>query len=73
MVIQSMRYGDRFVKNVIFLCRARVHQNSQQVARKLVQQFFLGIIPSFSTYVKFSEKLTYLTPWYAHASVRIKG
>ena len=73
MVIQSMRYGARFVKNVIFLCGARVHQNSQQVARKLVQQFFLGIIPSFSTYVKFSEKLTYLTPWYAHASVRIKG
>ena len=70
-----MRYGARFVKNVIFLCGARVHQNSQQVARKLVQQFFLGIIPSFSTYVKFSEKLTYLklTPWYDHVSVRIKG
>ena len=26
-----------------------------------------------STYVKFSEKPTFLTPWYAHASVRIRG
>ena len=28
---------------------------------------------SFSTYAKFSEKLTFLTPWYAHVSVRIRG
>ena len=26
-----------------------------------------------STYVKFSEKLTFLTPWYAHLRVRIRG
>ena len=28
---------------------------------------------SFSTYAKFSEKLTFLAPWYAHVRVRIKG
>ena len=27
----------------------------------------------FGTYAKFSEKLTFLTPWYAHVRVRIKG
>ena len=27
----------------------------------------------FSTYAKFSEKLTFLTPWYAHERVRIRG
>ena len=27
----------------------------------------------FSTYVKSSEKLTFLTPWYAHVCVRIRG
>ena len=26
-----------------------------------------------STYAKFSEKLTFLTPWYAHVRVRIRG
>ena len=26
-----------------------------------------------STYAKFSEKLTFLTPWYAHVCVRIRG
>ena len=26
-----------------------------------------------STYTKFSEKLTFLTPWYAHVRVRIRG
>ena len=26
-----------------------------------------------STYPEFSEKLTFLTPWYAHAHVRVKG
>ena len=26
-----------------------------------------------STYVKFSEKLTFLTPWYAHICARIRG
>ena len=26
-----------------------------------------------STYVKFSEKLTFLTPWYAHLRVLIRG
>ena len=26
-----------------------------------------------STYVKVSEKLTFLTPWYAHVRVRIRG
>ena len=26
-----------------------------------------------STYAKFSEKLTFLTPWYAHIRVRIRG
>ena len=26
-----------------------------------------------STYAKFSEKLTFLTPWYAHLRVRIRG
>ena len=26
-----------------------------------------------STYAKFSEKLTFLTPWYAHVPVRIRG
>ena len=26
-----------------------------------------------STYAKFSEKLAFLTPWYAHARVRIRG
>ena len=28
---------------------------------------------SFSTHAKFSEKLTFLTPWYAKVSVRIRG
>ena len=28
---------------------------------------------SFSTFAKLSEKLTFLTPWYAHARVPIKG
>ena len=28
---------------------------------------------SFSTYAKFSEKLTFLTPWYAHVRVHIRG
>ena len=28
---------------------------------------------SFSTYAKFSEKLTFLTPSYAHVCVRIRG
>ena len=28
---------------------------------------------SFSTYVKFSEKLTFFTPWYVHVRVRIRG
>ena len=28
---------------------------------------------SFSTYAKFLEKLTSLTPWYAHVRVRIRG
>ena len=27
----------------------------------------------FSTYTKFSEKLTLLTPWYVHKRVRIRG
>ena len=27
----------------------------------------------FSIYAKFSEKLTFLTPWYAHVRVRIRG
>ena len=27
----------------------------------------------FSTYAKFSENLTFLTPWYAHVRVRISG
>ena len=27
----------------------------------------------FSTYAKFSEKLTFLTPWYAYVRVRIRG
>ena len=27
----------------------------------------------FSTYAKFLEKLTFLTPWYAHELVRIRG
>ena len=27
----------------------------------------------FSIEVKFSEKLTFLTPWYAHICVRIRG
>ena len=27
----------------------------------------------FSKYLKFSEKLTFLTPWYAYVRVRIKG
>ena len=27
----------------------------------------------FSTYAKFSEKLTFLTPWYTHVRVRIRG
>ena len=26
-----------------------------------------------STYAKFSEKLTFLTPWHAHVRVRIRG
>ena len=26
-----------------------------------------------STYAKFSEKLTFLSPWYAHVLVRIRG
>ena len=28
---------------------------------------------SFSTLVKFSEKLTFLTPWSAHVRERIRG
>ena len=28
---------------------------------------------SVSTYIKFSEKLTFLTPWYAHVRVGIGG
>ena len=28
---------------------------------------------SFNTYTKFSEKLTFLTPWYAHVGVCIRG
>ena len=28
---------------------------------------------SFSTYANFSEKLTFLIPWYAHLRVRIRG
>ena len=28
---------------------------------------------SSSAYSKFSEKLTFLTPWYAHVSVHIRG
>ena len=28
---------------------------------------------SFSTYTKFSEKLTFLTPWYAQVRFRIRG
>ena len=28
---------------------------------------------ALSTYATFSEKLTFLTPWYAHARVRIRG
>ena len=28
---------------------------------------------SFITFAKFSEKLTYLTPWYAHVRVRLRG
>ena len=26
-----------------------------------------------STYAKFSEKLTFVTPWYAHVRLRIRG
>ena len=29
--------------------------------------------PLFSMYAKFSQNLTFLTPWYAHVHVRIKG
>ena len=28
---------------------------------------------SFSTFAQFSEKITFLTPWYAHVGVRIRG
>ena len=28
---------------------------------------------SFNTYAKFFEELTFLTPWYAHIRVRIRG
>ena len=35
-------------------------------------KFLLGGHP-FSTYAKFSEKLTFLTPWYAHVRARIRG
>ena len=27
----------------------------------------------FSTYIKFSEKITFRTPWYVHVRVRIMG
>ena len=32
----------------------------------------LSMIHPFSTYAKFTEKLTFLTPYYAHARVRIR-
>ena len=38
--------------------------------------FERGNIPknhSFSTFAKFSEKLTFSTPWYEHVRVRIGG
>ena len=38
----------------------------------LVLQTMIGGHP-FSTYANFSEKLTFLTPWYAHVRVRIRG
>ena len=28
---------------------------------------------SFKTYAKFSKKLTFLTPWYGHVRVRVRG
>ena len=30
-------------------------------------------MPSISTYTKFSEKLKFVTPWYARVRVRIRG
>ena len=37
-----------------------------------VHFWFVGGHP-LSTYAKFSEKLTFLTPWYVHVRVRIRG
>ena len=34
---------------------------------------FLQWVHSLSTYAKFSVKLTFLTPWYAHVRVRVRG
>ena len=34
---------------------------------------FLTRVYSLSTYINFPEKLTFLTPWYAHIGVHIKG
>ena len=34
--------------------------------------FLPSRVHPFSTYTKFSEKLTFLTPWYAHIRVRIR-
>ena len=38
----------------------------------ILAKSFIGGHP-LSTYAKFSEKLTFLTSWYAHVRVRIKG
>ena len=35
--------------------------------------WFLVRDHSTSAYAKFSEKLTFCTPWYAHAGMHIKG
>ena len=41
--------------------------------RKLILRWKASWDYSFTTYAKFSEKLTFLTPRYAHVRVRIRG
>ena len=53
----------------------KVHKYCSHVLPVNFEQAFTHLVRGhlFSTYAKFSEKLTFLTPWYAHVCARIKG
>ena len=68
----------KFEYAVVFLdtsCKKNVYKMSRRLPKHLnvfwtfnLRSIFRRIGDhSFSTYTKFSEKLTFLTPWYAHA------